>query len=382
MNFRATRLTYDDGELEMTEVDLRYLEGRSAIGERIQAHAGGRPHDQQKSFAASCLLHGRLFWQSATSATLETKPLLLYYGAAAYAKALVIAFTGCRPEDLRQSHGLRCSAKHGDKIADFRIQTEGIGLFQQFNDVVASQNRIRFFEGTNMRSKSVPTSASDKLENLDVSLNDCLARIPDLKGAYELCTGTPSKVQYCHFDSDFQSQGGYGIRVDVHEIFDGIESLQRIVSALRNKVPFLKHWRLKEAVLAWDNSVLQFENIEPNVNEFGLLTGDASHYSSSTPGLIFEPFDHFAPLAGGWGSTSAYVESIDGEQVSEFSLMLASLLGLSSLVRYFPHIWTACVHRQSIANRPVDDELLPVIEQFLGSVTSQFPILVTNLLLS
>jgi len=61
--------------------------------------------------------------------------------------------------------------------------------------------------------------------------------------------------------------------------------------------------------------------------------------------------------------------------------MLASLLGLSSLVRYFPHIWTACVYRQPIANRPVDDKLLPVIEQFLGNVTSRFPVLVTNLLL-
>lgn len=366
----------------MTEVDLRYLEGRSAIGERIQAHAGGRPNDQQKSFAASCLLHGRLFWQSAASATLETKPLLLYYGAAAYAKALVIAFTGCRPEDLRKSHGLRCSAKHGDKIADFCIQTEGDGLFQQFNDVVASQNRIRFFEGTSMRSRIVPTSASYKLNHLDVSLDDCLARIPDLQGAYELCTGTPSKVQQCYFDSDFQSQGGYGIRVDVHEIFNGTESLQRIVSSLRHKVPFLEHWRLKEATQAWGDSVLQFENVEPQADEFGLLTGDAGHYSSSIPGLVFDPFDHFAPLAGGWGSTSAYIESVGGEQVSEFSLMLASLLGLSSLVRYFPHIWTASVYRQSIANRPVDDELLPVIEQFLGSVTNRFPILVTNLLLN
>lgn len=361
---------------------MRYLEGRGAIGECIRAHAGGSPNDQQKSFAASCLLHGRLFWQSAASATLETRPLLLYYGAAAYAKALVIAFTGCQPGDLAQSHGLQCSAKNGEKIADFCIKAKGDGLFQQFNDVVASQNRIRFFEGTSARSKIVPSSSSDRLANLEVSLSDCFAHIPDLQSVYELCTGRPSNVQHLHFDSDFQSKGGYGIRVDIPELFDNIESLQSLVSAVRDKVPFLKHWRLKEAVKAWDNSVFQFENIEPALDEFGFLAGDANHYRASTPGEVFDPFERLAPLAGGLGASSAYIESISGEQISEFSLMLASLLGLSNLVRYSPHIWTSCIYRQPIAGRPVDDELLPVIEKFLGNVTDRFPILVTNLLLS
>ncbi|HET6431695.1 YaaC family protein [Dyella sp.] len=366
----------------MTAVDLRYLEGRAAIGERIRRHSGGHANDSQKSFAASCLLHGRLFWESASSATLETKPLLLYYGAAAYAKALVIAFTGCRPEDLRQSHGLRCSAKHSEKIAEFCIQAEGFGLFQQFNDVVASQNHVQFFEGTSARSKVIPTTASVKLGNLELTLSDCFSRIPDLKSVYELCTGKPSKAQHLQFDSDTYSQGGFGVRIYVPQLYDGAESLQGVITSVRNRVPFLSQWRLKAADKAWDNSVLQFENIVPDTHEFAPLTDSASHYRCDTPGVAFDPFDHFAPLAGGWGGTQAYVEGIDGDQVSEFSLMLASLLGLSSLVRYFPHIWTACVYRQPISNRPVDDMLLPVIEQFLDNVTRRFPALVTHLLLN
>lgn len=365
----------------MSDVDLRYLEGRAAIGECIHTHAGGRPNDRQKAFAASCLLHGRLFWQSAASATLETKPLLLYYGAAAYAKALVLAFTGCKPEDLRQAHGLRCSAKNGEKVADFCMQAEGTGLFQQFNDVVALQNRIRFFEGTSTRLRIVPTSTSDKLTNLHVSLSDCLARIPDLQGAYEQCTKTAAKVHHLQFDSDSYSEGGFGIRVDVPGRFDSVDSLQSVVTTVRGRVPFLSHWRLRNAVNAWDNSVLEFENVSPDANEFNLLANEGGRYYVNVRGVVFDAFDHLAPLAGGFGSGSAYIESIEGEQVSEFSLMLAALLGLSSLVRYFPHIWTACVYRQPIAGRGVDDELLPVIEQFLGNVTGRFPTLVTHLLL-
>lgn len=365
----------------MSDVDLRYLEGRSAIGECIQRHTGGRPNDQQKAFAASCLLHGRLFWQSAASATLETRPLLLYYGAAAYAKALVLAFTGCKPEDLRQAHGLRCSAKNGEKIADFCMQSEGKGLFQQFNDVVASQNRIRFFEGTSARLRIVPASTSDRLTNLHVSLSECLARIPDLQGTYEQCTKMPAKSHHLQFHSDNYSEGGFSIRVDVPGQFDSDRSLQRVVTTVRDRVPFLRQWRLRNAVNAWDNAVLEFENVLPDPNEFVRLVNEGGRYSVNGRGAVFDAFDHLAPLAGGFGSGAAYIESIDGEHVSEFSLMLAALLGLSSLVRYFPHIWTACVYRQPIAGRAVDDELLPVIEQFLRDVASGFPTLVTHLLL-
>jgi hypothetical protein len=69
----------------------------------------------------------------------------------------------------------------------------------------------------------------------------------------------------------------------------------------------------------------------------------------------------------------AYAEPIASKSVSEYSVTLAGLLGLSSIVRYRPHIWTACVHRRRIGNHPVDDSLLPVIEAFLEAVKGSFP---------
>lgn len=365
----------------MTDVDLRYLEGRAAIGARIQAIAGGKPSDQQRSFAASCLLHGRLFWQSAASATLETKPLLLYYGAAAYAKALVIAFTGCRPEDLHQAHGLVGAAKNGQKIADFNIQTKGDGLFQQFNDVVASTNRIDYFENASPHSKMIPCASSDKLAKLELSLSECFAHIPDLQSSYQLCTGQPSKVQRLYFDTSFGSPEHYGLRVDIPGHFEGTDSLQSIIDAIRKRTPFLQRWRVHSASNAWGNSVIEFANMEPTEDEVRSLVGEEGHYQAQTKGTYFDPFEHLPPLAGGAGAGSAYIEPINGEHVCEFSLMFAALFGLSSLVRYHPHIWTACVYRQQIANRSVDDAMLPVVEQFLGLVGTRFPNLVTKLLL-
>jgi len=80
----------------MQETELRYLEGSSALKERMQAISGREPNASQVAFASSCLLHGRMFWESADHASLETSPLLRYYGAAAFAKALVIAYSAKR----------------------------------------------------------------------------------------------------------------------------------------------------------------------------------------------------------------------------------------------------------------------------------------------
>ena len=61
--------------------------------------------------------------------------------------------------------------------------------------------------------------------------------------------------------------------------------------------------------------------------------------------------------------------------------MLAALLGLSSLVRYRPHTWTACVHRRPIGQNPVDDTMLPVIEAFLSTAKSSFPAFIAGALM-
>jgi len=63
----------------MSEIDLRYLDGSAAIADQMRTRTGTVPDADQIAFAQSCMLHGRLFWDSAIHAPLETKPLLLYY---------------------------------------------------------------------------------------------------------------------------------------------------------------------------------------------------------------------------------------------------------------------------------------------------------------
>jgi YaaC-like Protein len=364
----------------MQETELRYLEGSAALKERMQAISGREPNASQVAFASSCLLHGRMFWESADRASLETSPLLLYYGAAAFAKALVIAYTAKQPQDLKQAHGLSCSAPNGDRIGDFRTRASAEGLFQEFNDVAASLNRIAYLDDGGEQVHALPAAASDQLVDFDVSLDDCLSRTVGIEKTYKLCTGKEQNFLYLY---PMQGHGQLGetfsIQVGVAGPVHTAEGLAAALASVRGRAPFLGRWRIREASTSYGMSTLTFINLEKPADELGELTA-ANNYgfilqagAGSEP---FDPFDGMPPLTGGWTSSVvsvAYAEPIASKSVSEYSVTLAGLLGLSSIVRYRPHIWTACVHRRRIGNHPVDDSLLPVIEAFLEAVKGSFP---------
>ena len=110
--------------------ELRYLESESALKERMRALTGRQPSATQAAYAASCVMHGRLYWESAEVAPMETRPLLLYYGAASFAKALIMAKTACQIGDIAGGHGMSCAPGTGDVVGSYSARANGRGLFQ------------------------------------------------------------------------------------------------------------------------------------------------------------------------------------------------------------------------------------------------------------
>jgi hypothetical protein len=372
----------------MSEVDLRFLEGSEAISDQMRAH-GHEPDEERVSLAQSCMLHGRLFWESGAQAPLETRPLLLYYGAAAFAKALIIVVNGNRPGELRRRHGLTCQPTDSGRIADFIVRAQRDGLFQQFNDVAARLNRLEYYdhEHSNWVARTFPTATSDRLALFNVRLLDCFARLPNLQKVFQMCAKQEAKSLSMEFsDETYSRPGKYTIRVDAQKPYDGIDSLRQIIRDVRRRGPFLGRWALSVASVERGKTVLRFENTELQVDEFGTL-GGAPPLMHRTEvigqGTQFDAFAALPPLAGGFqkSGTAAYIEPIDGQDVCEFSITLAALLGLSSLVRYHPHTWTACVHRRPLGEQAVDESLLPVIETFLAGVQTGFPQFVADAIL-
>ena len=51
--------------------ELRYLESVSALRVRMQSLTQRQPSATQAAYAASCISHGRLYWESAQAASIE-----------------------------------------------------------------------------------------------------------------------------------------------------------------------------------------------------------------------------------------------------------------------------------------------------------------------
>lgn len=372
----------------MATAELRFLEGASALRDRMRELSGRQPNANQVAFASSCLLHGRLFWESARAAPIETRPLLLYYGAAAFAKLLVIAKTGCQPSDIGSSHGASCAPGDGDTVGGYMIRCDGQGLFQSFNDVAARLCRLKYFENFDSRYISTPAAASNQLGGLELSLQEILARVPEVAAMYELCCRTPASITKLAVFAPIALGDDFTIRVDLPARFEGLDQLRAHVAIVRERVPFLSQWRLRSAQHAWDCSITVFCNrtgaMEPAEFEGSFDEGGRNFAATIQADVTtFEVAPVLPSLAGGYASIASYIAPVGGGvPISEHSLQLLGLLSLSSLVRYRPHVWTSCVHRRRLGDRPVDDGLLPAIEVFLDCVTECFPKLVADVLLA
>ena len=152
------------------------------------------------------------------------------------------------------------------------------------------------------------------------------------------------------------------LRIDLPELFQDRESLEKMVTGLRTKYPFLKNWFLSEAQRCWDHSVLQFNNVAfYGISEFDVntLIEVGGKFNSRGSNLGTVPFDELLPsLSGG---------IVDSHQ----SYMGVFLLGL--LVRYRPEIWVHSINGRSTELRGYDDHCMAMIESLLDITLNSYP---------
>ncbi|WP_143809078.1 YaaC family protein [Paraburkholderia susongensis] len=125
-------------------IEIQYLESTENLKKNIRASPGWMPNARQAEAIAACLRQGRLFYEAATRAPLEIRPLELYYGTSAYAKALILSTNRRATLDtLQQSHGITDTSPHNARLGDLTVQIARRGTFHEFNDCVAKLNRIQ-----------------------------------------------------------------------------------------------------------------------------------------------------------------------------------------------------------------------------------------------
>lgn len=364
---------------------LQFLESSENVKRAIADTLGREPNTEISKDVAVCIQQGRMFFESASNAAKEIRPLLLYYGMMAFAKAVVSGRGLKHLSALGQQHGLSDVSSQTARLSELTVKIRSGGTFQEFNDVIREQEGLNYFEEWMTKRHILPTTASSQLCSTQITLKEILARIPGLENLY-LATfrekaGLLSIILHTYGGPTEQVD----LRIDVPDIFENCHSLRKIIEEVREKYPTLKRWRFSSAEKAWDNSIIIFQNIAPMENELA-----SENFTENQGRLTLKPMDNDAyidfrqlldPLSGGLTQTyPSLVTSINGAYLSDISLQYAGMFLLSSLVRYRPQIWVHSISRFANHERPADDQALALIEEFMNTVQSTYPNLVVRLL--
>jgi hypothetical protein len=357
---------------------IKFLESTENFKSVAKQSTGRTPSTTAARDVAACLQQGRVFFEIASNAPLQVKPLQIFYGMVSFAKAIILA----RQErssiaTIAQSHGMSEISDQNARIEEMTLQFHAGGLFTEFSDTVANLGRIAFYDARATFQQVIkPFDMSAPLAESRCTLRDLLARIPGLELSYER---TFAELPACWYVELQHNPASVHLQLRVPQPFAEREELERLVGVWRAKFPFLESWCFTGASRAWDQSILTFNNFEkPTAGEFSQeylvkRNDDFGPQRQSMPNA--RSFELLLPALAGGTTVDHHraMQPLNGVLLSEFALQFCAAFLLSSLVRYRPQIWQHAISHSVLPERVADDRTLSLIEKFLELALNEFP---------
>jgi hypothetical protein len=365
---------------------IRFLESASNIQALVFQRTGRHLSTTRSREIAACLQQGRQFFEASSSAPLEIRPLIQFYGLVGFAKALILGIRLTSLSTLAATHGLRDITLPDAQLTGLTAIVESRGTFVEFNDELAKLNRLRYIdENTHPIQIALPTAASKDIVGLHITLKDVVARLTTLSKLFRY---TFREEPYAESVTPiFNDRNGYiTTQIVDPKALDSREALVAIVEGWRKRFPYLDRWTVVEASPAWGATYITLANLNragyddltPNILQEVEPARFVSTFRNNPPEQHPRiPVDQlFQGIGGGFSSRTDLISPFAGHYLSEYSLIYIGMFLLSSLVRYRPDTWSHAVSRSSLQNRPADDQALSLIQSFLESAQSAIPHLV------
>lgn len=367
--------------------EIKFLESTTNIQKVLHRSFGRKPNAEIARGITVALQQGRLFFEAATEAPIEIRPLLVYYGVLSFARALTAAISNVKLDNLAHAHGLK-DIGTPISIEKLRLRCSGKGTFQEFNDAIAPLSRIHFFDDSMPAYLSKSFDMAAGLDGKEISFTDILSRIPALSKAFRNTFHSASNCLSVSL-SKWETQR-WNLRIDDPTIVSDRDSLRKLVGELRNNYSFLRKWRLSHVQLAWGNSVLMFDNqtegMRDDLSDVELFELGGGRFQASADitgsgsGFVV-PEEALPPLSGGYDrGLTCTMQPINGVALNEYSLQFLGTFLLGSLVRYRPQIWQHAISKSVTTGSPADDRALSLVEQFIDEVLYSFPRLAVNII--
>ena len=371
--------------------DIKFLESASNVRSIINKSSGRSISASIAREIAVCIQQGRLFFEAAETAPLQIKPLQIYYGVVAFAKAVVVAKRRTSLATLASTHGLTDITRHDTRVEDLALRISSTGGFQEFNDAIAPLGRIWYYDQYMPRWFEKRFDLSEGLAGQQVDLKDILSRIPNLSESFRQTFSEQANAALIYLDFEPPVGNVCTLRIDDPNLFSDRSSLVASVKKWRSSYPFLDRWRFKSAMHAWGSAILLFDNFDlariDDVSEEQLTPSDNNGFSARSSPIrgqhsIVPAVDILPPLSGGYVHDAATfaMRPLAGNCLPEYSLQLLGTFLLSSLVRYRPHVWQSAISRSIFQQSPADDRALSLVEKFLDRVQADFPEMVVRVI--
>lgn len=374
------------GRSNVHMIEIQYLESIENLRKNICASQGWTPSAGQANAIVACLRQGRLFFEAAARAPLEIRPLELYYGASAYAKAIVLATDRKRRiEALQQSHGVKDKSAHDSRLDQLKIVIENRGTFQEFNDCVREFNHIQPMSFDGRKDRFFYKSAdSTSLVGVSLSLKEIFSRLPGLEALYHATFDERANIDFVQVSGP-EEGASWELRVASSPLAGDFNRCVEQITDYRERMPFLRRWTFIEA--GGVGQILAFRNAEPSEDELdpNVVRNNSWGFSASAP-----PYSRYfkdikasiGPLMGmpGLSGGGYYMQPVEGKCLAFQSLQFLALHLLSSLVRYRPATWMHSLSRSANEGRAADDAMLALIESFMETVYKSMPVFVAEVL--
>ena len=317
-------------------------------------------HAKSKEIATH-LAQGRQYFEAANEAGDLSKPLLLYYGALALTRGLILFLELAKGEaNLHKAHGVevdgweRLSASkspRGSRFDDINLTVQR-GTFLELCSAT-SNTRVAFIpnsgDGQGFYLRKVGTGTI--LENTTFTLKAVLARIPQLDSAYETVFGELPAALQIGVEGQISDSGPASLAIRVNGTKRTFPDCKLVAELLG--IPQECFVTTIQGGLSSSPPVHQFQFAGATLQELAdKLPGISSVTSeiSRHDRLLYV----IAPFA-------------DGTHLSLVSIAFLIAHAMGTLVRYYPSTWT------NLSMRSSGDRVFPLLRASMHYVDKEFP---------
>lgn len=368
--------------------EYKFLESVTNLKDAVKFALDREPNTKLTTDAATCLKQGRQFFESAESAAIEIRPLLLQYGIIAMGRAITSCRTLRELNTLVQSHGLSDVSSANARISELRIRVDARGSFQEFNNSVSELESVHFISKQYKQCRKFYNAAgSAEITGKRLSFHDLFSRLPRQRELYAKTFSRDPNVLNSRFSANVRGDfGELQVFVPGHSSIQPAE-LTEIIAKLAGKYEFLGRTAMISAQCAYGDLQLRFALVTPEIKaelaRRGLVRHEASnsyYLEGDIPACPSAWLDDPPPICDSLitGATQDAISTLKGAQLTSYSITYLCSFMLGSLVRYRPQTWVHALSGRVTGDRDLDDKAVALVEEFLASTLRWFPNFTVN----